>query len=77
MGSGGAVSPARRWTLKSALAFTRSARTATAKTAIRYGRNELAAAAIARAMKAINSAERELLKARRLVVETKRRRVAA
>lgn len=58
-----------RWSISNALRQVRGARTAAAdRAAVRYRRLELAAAAIRRAVKALNQAEAALLDARTRVV---------
>ena len=70
------MSATRRHTIAGSLAGIRTARTRTVQAITRYGRNALATAALRRALMALNVAEREALKARRHVLETRRRAAA-
>ncbi|MBK7865200.1 MAG: hypothetical protein IPJ65_42705 [Archangiaceae bacterium] len=62
-----------RHSVKNAIAGSAVPERRTVQASVRYGRNALATVALRRALMALNVAEREALKARRLVLETRRR----
>lgn len=66
-----------RYSIKTALAFTRGARSATGRARVKYGRSDAIAMRLTLALKRLNDAEAELLAAMRLARHGVAKREAA